>query len=150
MLFWNVECERVVNASEVHIWNIWKDAERWPKWDRELAFVHLDGEFKKGGTGKLQPKGGPVFSFILEEVIPNYSFTDVTRLPLTSLRFRHKIRKNKRGDTIISHKASAKGLLSPLLYFTLRRKLKKEMPKAMANLADLAENESRKQEKKSI
>lgn len=60
------------------------------------------------------------------------SFADTTKLPFTTLRFFHEMN----GFTI-THRAVARGLLAPLLYLTLRRKLKKEMPIALKALATL-------------
>lgn len=88
----------------------------------------------------MKPRNWPACEFTITYLEPNQKFHDLSKMPLTSLEFQHEIEK-KDNKTQVTHKVVVKGLLAPLLYFTLRPKLKKGLFEAINNLAEMAENQ---------
>ncbi len=89
MFKWSYSEKVMTNATAEQVWAIWEQPELWPSWDSELTWVKLDGPFKSGTKGKMQPVGGPIVEFTLTEVKVNRRFVDRTRLPLTNMEFSH-------------------------------------------------------------
>ena len=64
----------------------------WPEWNLDTEWVRLDGPFATGGTGVLKPKGGPRVPFVIERLVPDREFLDVSRLLGARLAFDHQVR----------------------------------------------------------
>ncbi len=139
MFSWSVEASCTTSAPKENVWKLWSDVETWPMWDHGLEWCRLDGPFSAGTKGALKPKGSPTVSFELTHVEPGHSYSDLSSLPLTKLKFTHTLEKLSRGQYQIRHRASCKGLLAPILFLTLRRDLKKGMPQSVRKLAEIAE-----------
>ena len=131
---WTLEASVKTGASEEAIWKLWTDVSSWPEWDHELDWCSIEGPFVVGASGKLKPKGWMVTRFTLTHVEKNRGFADLTRMPLTSVIFRHSYVNGK-----LTHRVEVKGLLAPFLRLTMGKKIEKEMPKAIAALAKKAE-----------
>ena len=58
------------------VWNAWSDVNNWPKWDNELEYCDMKGDFVKGSQFILKPRGGPKVKITLSEVIPHEKFVD--------------------------------------------------------------------------
>lgn len=121
------------------VWYFYQDFKSWPTWDTDVIYVKLDGNFQKGNKGKIKSKGGPEVSFIISELTPNKSFTNVSNLPLTKLIFEHKLEVvNDR--TLITHHVEMKGLLSPLFALLIGKKINSTLNESLQNLVKLAES----------
>ncbi|HDI3197774.1 SRPBCC family protein [Vibrio cholerae] len=140
MFKWSYSEKVTTDATAEQVWAIWEQAELWPSWDSELVWVKLDGPFKAGTQGKMQPVGGPVVEFTLTEVEVNRKFIDRARLPLTTLDFAHFYEHtgDKEGTSYIRHSVTMTGLLAPLFGFILGRKIKKHLRGAMEDLSQKA------------
>ncbi len=139
MFIWSVEASCETDAERQKIWQLWSDVPNWPKWDDGLEWCRMDGPFAVGTKGELKPKGAPKVSFVMTDVRPLESYSDLSYLPLTHLTFTHTLEQLPNGKLLIRHRAHCKGLLAPLLYLTLRRDLKKGMPQSVQTLAKIAE-----------
>lgn len=139
MFYWEFESSTLSHASTQNIWKFWSNVDSWNKWDAEVQWAKLDGPFTKGAKGTLKPNGWPVCKFLVTHVELDHKFHDVTKMPLTSMEFQHEM-VVKDNLTKITHRVVVKGLLAPLLYFTLRPKLKMGLARAVKSLAELAEN----------
>lgn len=139
MFSWSIEARCPTSAAKEEVWKLWANVATWPQWDHGLDWCRLEGPFAVGTKGTLQPTGSKPFPFVLTHVDPGHGYIDVTQLPLTKLIFTHKLHKLSNVKCEIHHQARCTGLLAPLLYFNLRRALKKGMPQAVAHLAQLAE-----------
>lgn len=144
MFKWKVRVEAEAKAKPQDVWKYWKDVASWPNWHAELDYCSLDGPFQSGTKGTLKPKGWPPSQFELIEVTNEKSFTDISRMPSTTMVFRHLITPQAGGKISIVHEAEVKGLLAPMLYLTMRRKLKRGMPQSVAKLAALAQAKDQK------
>lgn len=116
MFVWKHSEEVRTTASASEIWAHWKDAAHWPRWDKELAWVRLEGEFVKGTKGKMKPAAGPEVKLTLGNVIINKSSSDIAKLPITKLVFDHEyLAPANPGDSAkIKHSVTMTGLLAPL------------------------------------
>lgn len=139
MFSWNVEASFVTHAKKEAVWKLWSDVPNWPKWDDGLEWCRIDGPFAVGSKGELKPEGAPKVRFIMTDVRPMESYSDLSFLPLTQLIFTHTMECLPNGKIMIRHRARCKGLLAPLLWLTLRKDLKKGMPRSIQSLARLAE-----------
>ncbi len=140
---WNWEyCESVeTTATPEQIWKVWHNVEEWPKWDKAIQWAKIDGPFEVGTVGALKPEGFPVTKFTITDVEPLKGYSDVSKLPFTTIKFDHSMEQISENRVRITHHVETKGLLAFLLRFTLLRQLKKGLKNAITKLTRLAENE---------
>ena len=79
----------------------WADTATWPEWNADTEWVRLDGPFAEGATGVLKPRGGPKVRFVVEVLVPDREFTDVSSLVGARLTFRHRVAADDRGSTTV-------------------------------------------------
>jgi hypothetical protein len=79
----------------------WADVATWGEWNVDTEWVRLDGPFVEGTTGMLKPKSGPKVKFVIETLIPDREFVDVSLLPGARLTFRHLITTRPAGGSTI-------------------------------------------------
>lgn len=78
----------------------WSDVARWPEWNSDIEWVRLDGPFAQGSTGELKPKGGPKVSFVIDRLVPEREFVDVSKLFGARLTFVHQLAPLEGGSTV--------------------------------------------------
>lgn len=139
MFKWKLSAESKAKATSKNVWAIWTDVSSWPKWDHELEWSVLEGPFKVGTKGKLKPKGWFASTFEIISVEKDKSHSDKTVMPLTEVIFSHEVTSCDQSHVKIEHTVVVKGLLAPLLWLTMRNKLKSGLPSAVNRLALLAE-----------
>lgn len=91
----------------------WADMATWPEWNTDTEWVRLDGPFIQGATGQLKPKGGPRVNFVIEKLVADKEFLDVSRLLGARLSFRHEVSRSD-GKTNVEVTVSMDG---PLAWF---------------------------------
>jgi hypothetical protein len=138
---WRFEHTQTTSAGPERVWARYVDPTTWPEWDHGTESVTADGPLAVGRRGRLKPKGGPWTSFVVTEAEPGVGFSDVTRLPLAQLRFRHRIEAVP-GGSRFTHTVTITGPLAPLFARIVGRTIAAELPTAMATLARLAEDAS--------
>src|SRR3954449_11814054 len=77
----------------------WADMATWPEWNADTEWVRLDGPFATGSTGVLKPKGGPKVKFVIEKLVPDQEFVDVSLLVGARLTFRHLVTRTPEGGS---------------------------------------------------
>ena len=135
---WSFEHTEQTSASPEDLWQHYCQPTRWPEWDHGTVLVTVDGPLQEGTRGALKPAKGPKAAFTVTEVTPGVSFTDVTKLPLTTLEFAHVI-EVVGGTTVFTHRVTMTGLLTPLFSRLVGRTIAADLPAAMRSLATLAE-----------
>ena len=135
---WITRASAVTRAGTTTVWRLWSDVEGWRRWDEDVEWSRLYGPFEVGARGVLKPVGGPKASFETTEVRRERAFVDRTRLPLASIDFLHEM-KPVEGGTRIVHGVRISGPLSPVFARLLGPGFEKGLPKAVGNLARLAE-----------
>ncbi len=138
---WTFEHAETTSATPAQLWKRYSDPTTWPEWDHEIAAVTMDGPMAAGTRGTLKPVKGPATAFTFLEVIPEIGFTDVSRLPLAQMTFRHLIEATDTGSRF-THQVTISGPLSPLFARIIGKKIAIGLPVAMRALARLAETSS--------
>ena len=78
------------SAAPATIFARWADMATWPTWNLDTEWVRLDGPFATGSTGSLKPKGGPKVRFVIERLVPEREFVDVSLLLGAAARSRSR------------------------------------------------------------
>jgi hypothetical protein len=85
------EAEITSTAPPAAFFARWADMATWPEWNTDTEWVRLDGPFVAGSTGVLKPKGGPKVKFVVDTLVPDREFVDVSLLLGARLTFRHLV-----------------------------------------------------------
>jgi hypothetical protein len=89
-------------VTKEQIWKLFSDVNNWQTWDTGIEFAKMEGEFNKGNTFQLRPKGGPTVKIELFEIIENKKFVDLTRFPLAKMYGEHLFEETQEGLKITS------------------------------------------------
>lgn len=137
MFKWTYNESVITEATPEQIWAMWQDVSSWPCWDSELKWVKLNGDFIEGATGKMKPANGPEVDFTLSRVELNRAFSDMAKLPLTSLVFDHEyFASSEKGDPArICHSVTMTGFLAPVFGRLIGNKIKSHLRDAMMELS---------------
>ena len=130
------------SASEKTIWRLWEDVENWKEYDTILEYSYLvdDASFVTGAVGYVNARGAPKTKFELLEVNHGVSFVESLKLPLfSSLLLKRRFEASDEGTTIFTHEVQFKGSAKYLMCLIMARTFKKELPRVMHNLRNLAE-----------
>jgi ligand-binding SRPBCC domain-containing protein len=139
---WSFENTETTTATPAAVWARYAEPTTWPEWDHEIEKVTVEGPLAVGTRGTLKPVGGPLTRFAYTQVEPGVSFTDVTKLPLARLTFRHRIEPTAEGCRF-THQVSITGPLSWLFARIIGRKIEAGLATAMRALAAMAERSER-------
>lgn len=82
------------------IWRAWADVNNWPKWDSELEYCDLKGQFAQGEQFILKPRGGPKVKITLSEVTTNERFTDYCKFLGATMYDAHELTNEPDGIRI--------------------------------------------------
>jgi len=137
-IMWTFEHTETTSAAPAQLWARYADPSRWPEWDHEIAVVVVQGPMAVGTHGILKPVKDPKTHFTFTEIIPEVGFTDVSRLPLARMTFRHRIDPTPTGSRF-THEVVISGPLSRLFARVIGRNLAAGLPVSMRKLARLAE-----------
>ena len=130
------------SASKETVWQLWEDVENWKQFDEILLYSRLDEghQFEVGATGVVKAKGAPKSKFKLIEVTSGVSFTERLTTPLwQSIDLLRYFEESEDGETIFVHEVHFKGSLRWIIYAAAGKTFKKELPRVMNNLRDVAE-----------
>lgn len=132
------ELSRVIQAPAATIFGIYADVPNWPQWDPDAKSASIQGPFVSGAIGQVVPHGGPTSRVHFVEVVPNRSFQALCKLPLCSMRFDYLLQPQ--GDqTHVTHRVTFEGLLAPIFGRLIGSGMRKTLPKALEQLARVAE-----------
>ncbi|KAA0024044.1 hypothetical protein [Antrihabitans cavernicola] len=98
-------------AAPAAFFDRWADMSTWPEWNTDTEWVRLDGPFQQGATGKLKPKGGPAVRFVVERLVPEREFVDVSSLIGAKLTFSHHVTQPSSDQTAIDVEVTITGPL---------------------------------------
>lgn len=99
------------NVSNEQMWRLFADVNNWQKWDHEIEYAKLEGNFEAGNYFILKPKGSPKVKIALVEVIENKKFVDLTKFPLAKMYGEHVFEQTAEGLKITTT-MKVTGLLS--------------------------------------
>lgn len=138
MFSWKIQKSFYSSLTPKEIWPIWSDLDKWPLFDKEVKEAKLLGPLAKGEKGYLILKNDQKIDFTLVEVEKEHRFKDSSKLPFTSLTFDHLIMPNSPKGCTLIQTVECKGLLAPLLRFTLYKTMQREIPQVLHQLEILA------------
>ena len=91
----------------------------------------------------MKAKGAPKSKFKLIEVTSGVSFTERLTTPLwQSIDLLRYFEESEDGETVFVHEVHFKGSLRWIIYAAAGKTFKKELPRVMNNLRDVAEEKS--------
>ena len=118
----------------------WADMATWPDWNADTQWVRLDGPFAPGSTGVLKPKGGPKVKFVIETLIQDREFVDVSLLLGARLTFRHLVTTPATGGSAIEVTVTISGPLAWLWTRVLAKSFRANLQPDLDRLVALAES----------
>ena len=127
-------------AGPAAFFDRWADMATWPEWNLDTDWVKLDGPFAQDSTGTLKPKGGPVVAFVIERLVPNTEFVDVSKLLGARLTFAHVVHERTDGGSEVAVTVSMTGPLGWLWKAILGKGLKASAQPDLDRLARVAES----------
>ena len=116
-----------VHAPQDAVWAVLTDVPTWHIWDTELTSAHLDGHFALGTKGVLTPKKGPELPFYISEIVPNQSYTFITKMPIGSLDIKRTL-KHENGVTYFTDDIAFTGFLKHIFGLMLGSGFRKILP----------------------
>jgi hypothetical protein len=134
---WSFEHTVETKAAPEAVWALWSDVSGWSSWDDDIEWATLEGPFLAGSRGVLKPKGVPPGAFELVSVVPGKSYTVEQRLRVVTLRFHHDLAEGP--PTRFTHGVTVSGVLWPVFVAAFGRRMKKNFPAIMRQLAAVAE-----------
>ena len=126
-------------AAPSKFFDRWADMATWPEWTTDTEWVRLDRPFAAGATGVLKPRGGPRVKFVVERLIPDREFTDVSRLLGARLTFCHLVTRSAGGMTAVDVIVTMAGPLAWFWNFVLGKGLRSTAQADLDRLAAAAE-----------
>ncbi|QCW98989.1 polyketide cyclase [Aggregatimonas sangjinii] len=130
----------LVNNTQEKVWNFLTNVERWKEWDTALQSSTLSEHFGLGAKGILIPKKGPKLTFYISKIIPDTSYTFVTKMPVGTLEIKRTL-KNKANQIEFTDDIRFTGFLKRVFGLMLGGGFKKVLPEVMQNFKELAEQE---------
>ena len=111
----------------------------WPEWNLDTEWVRLDGAFVTGATGQLKPKGGPKVKFVVQSLVADREFVDVSKLWGARLSFDHQVTSSGDGGCAVDVRITMDGPLSWLWNRILGAGLRSSVQEDLERLAAVAE-----------
>ncbi len=132
--------ERItIKAMPEEIFSAYVDVSAWSSWDPDIQSSSIEGEFKRGATGKLKPVNGPEAKIEITQVTKNKSFSTISKLPFCTMRFEHEILPLDEEVEVV-HRVVFSGLLSPLIGRLIGSGIKKGLPSTLRGLKKTIES----------
>lgn len=122
-------------VSVKNIWETWSDVESWPKWDKELDYCSIDGDFESGTLFILKPKKGPKVEITLYDVLEEKAFSDFCKFPGATMYDIHEIEPTLDGVKI-KNTIYMKGPLSFIWWFLVGKNVSKSIEGQTNNLVE--------------
>lgn len=133
------EASTTIHKSATEVFALYADVANWPKWDPDLKSSSLQGAFVSGAVGEVVPHSGPKSALHFEQVVPGRSVRMMCKLPLGVMHFDYELQAKGNGQTVVTHRTTFSGLLSPLWCRLIGSSMKKSLPAALAGLKRTAE-----------
>lgn len=130
-----------MRASSETIWALWNDVEGSPRWDTDVTWSRLAGDFAPGTEGELKLKNGLRARLRISAVEQLKSYENVVWFaPGLSVRFGHELQELNQGYTRVVHTACVEGRAGRLLRPLLEPVLRGALDRALLNLRQHAES----------
>lgn len=106
---WDYQYVVDAEVTPAQVWACYSDPAAWPRFDRGLAEVTLQGPFEAGTRGAFLPKesdprGPDPLPFVLVRAVKDGGFTAQTEIPgSVTMRFVHRLAELPGGGARITH-----------------------------------------------
>lgn len=117
----------------------WTDHDTWAEWSPDTSWVRLQGPVAQGARGVLKPVGGPRTTFVIDALVTDREYTDVSRFPGAVLRFQHLVAPRSDGGSDLRVSVTLTGLLAGVWAKVLRPSFAESVPADLERLVALAE-----------
>ncbi len=97
---WHHRYEATTTLSCDQLWPVLADIAGWPKLDRNIEYLLIEGEPAAGRPFVLKVRNGPKLNFVIGEFAPPSLYSDVCHMPLASMTTRHALLPAADGTTI--------------------------------------------------
>ncbi len=128
----------IVDATKEKVWETLIDVSNWKNWDTELKSSKLNGAFLVGAKGMLTPLKGPKLNFYISEIIPQKTYTFITKMPLGSLEIKRTLTDDN-GKTLFHDDIQFTGISKHFFGLLLGGGFRKVLPEVMENFKKIAE-----------
>lgn len=123
----------IVKSSPEKVFFAYENVSEWSTWDPEVQSSSIKGKPMVGAKGKLKPTKGPEANIEITEVTKNESFTVISKLPLCTMTFEHKLTSLAK-DTEVVHRVIFTGILSPIFGCLIGSGIRKGLPSTLQGL----------------
>ncbi|WP_330230469.1 SRPBCC family protein [Nocardia sp. NBC_00508] len=138
-----VTVTRTTDANPDVMWELWSNVPARTEWDRGLEYINVDGPFEAGTTGTVKVEGQDPVRYEIVEVTPKESFTDRFESLLgTHTDWHHTIQRRADGRYDVTWRLETRGPLSLISLPVLKSIFGEEVPTAVTEFVQLAENRS--------
>ncbi|MGA2666242.1 MAG: SRPBCC family protein [Nitrososphaerales archaeon] len=122
------------------LWGLYSDVTTWPKWDKGIEWIRLDGEFEEGASGTIKPLGQDPLPFRLTQVTAGSGFSDETEVPGAgvTIGFTHTLESVGDGRCRITHRVSIFGPAADSLAPEIGPGMTSGIPETMRSLLRMA------------
>lgn len=126
-----------INAPVHHVWAIQSDIKSWPKWQKDISSVNIEGKLTKGTVFKWKAMGMNITS-VLQEVNENKTIGwSGKSIGMNAI---HVWKFEKQGNkTIVTTEESLSGWLPMLIRLFNPDFLEQSLSKSLLNLKNQAE-----------
>jgi len=134
----NTYAKTYKNISKHKIWELWTDVNNWNKFDSDIEYCKMTGDFEVGNHFTLKPKGATEVKIDIIQVDDLKSFTDCTKFFGAKMYGNHTIEEVE-GGIKLTVTMSVKGLLSLVWVKLVAKKIAANSQDQLDRIARLAE-----------
>ena len=123
------------NLRKEDVWEAWSEVEEWPKWDSDIEYCIMNGDFAEGEQFTLKAKNGPKVKITLSEVKENEGFSDYCQFLGARMYDVHDLKDEPEGLRI-TNTIYVKGALSFIWVNLVAKKVAQSVLKQTDSLVD--------------
>jgi Polyketide cyclase / dehydrase and lipid transport len=106
---WSCEHSVQADVAPLAIWHAWRDVDRWPEWNGDIARIELSGPFAVGSTIAMTPHEQDSVQLRLAQVEEGELFVDEAEVAGTTVQTLHRIDRLDDGRVQIVYRLEANG-----------------------------------------
>ena len=138
---WSHQQAIMTDAPKEQLWKLLADMEHWNRWDEDVQWCKLNGEFKTGIAYFLKRTGAPKLFGVIRNHEPLKRFTAVSYfMSLATIESTYQLIDVEDGVKL-SHQVSISGHLAWLFVQLVGKRMCKGFPTAAGNLVRLAKQQ---------
>ncbi len=88
---WEHEDSIETSVAPEQIWRLWSDVTSWPRWNRDIEQIEIDGPFARGSTITMKPQGQEPVQLMIAEATEPRGFVDEAHVGGALIRTSHQV-----------------------------------------------------------